>query len=155
MSLAEIRKKLEQFQTYPCKMYHETILYNKMSTQSCNANGGADYPRAGLCPPEVRRRRIGCAHTSANHSFNMILDQLAGQNDKFTPFQQDFNRIITDIYQTDHKRGDLEKELTRAHLSEDDGLQKQLKQQIDALESSHDEYISQLENIRKAIIRLL
>jgi len=156
MTLSEIKEKLNEFQFINCGLRHEQVLLDTATILP--VLGGAidppTYMRVNLCNIEDRRKRLGCAHSPSNDSFNRLLDQIPGDDDVIAQLQKQFNEVVLKIYVLDHQKGDLEKsiaEATDTRLTNDLSAD-EIQQEIASCISAHGSEIDSLRNINASII---
>ena len=139
-------------------MAHEKVKLDAEGSPKQNSIADAVvFERISLCPSKDRDIRLGCAHTMVNVHFKTILSdlkQLIPTKWKIiASFELDFNALILKIYTLDHKRGNLEHDLALLHISSGPDIDREkLLESIRDLELDHDGLMSDLDDLKQAII---
>ena len=113
------------------------------------------FIRYDLCAKEIRRHRLGCAHAMSNQNFKNILELLSDYSDDFKLFLPKLDSLILRIYQTDHKKGYLDKEFANAILMKNSILQESVRNEIEVVLNEHRIIIKALDKLRNEVIELL
>lgn len=157
MTLSDIKQKLNAFQLIHCGLKHEEVLLDD-ETHLPRMTGAVDeqvYKRRDLCAN--RKQRLGCAHTSANSSFESLLNDLAKGDKYFMKFKNQFSEVVFQIYNLDHKKGNLEKKYAE-YLevgNSNDLLFSDIKKDLHACKLLHSKYINELENVKLGVIQYI
>ncbi len=150
--LIGLRQELAVFNTMPCRMIHEKAV----GVIEDPFSGDPDYEgltilRRGLCPKELRRTTLGCAHTPANEAFGKLLDELSkvtGISKEASPWSE-LTNVIVAIYKLEHEKGNLEKRLAvLARSEEQDQEQKVIVDRLGEVTTTHVHAVAALEKIR-------
>lgn len=153
--LKEIHRELSMFKVVKCDMVHEKVLLSKESGLPAEANGLSTLVRRDLCHKSVRDVRLGCAHSISNYGFNKLVGQLARHHQEFEKYPSEFDGIFLKIYQIDHLKGDLEKNLAESLLEEDDSKKKASEEVIGDVVENHRSLLAQLDVLRLEVLQLL
>jgi len=157
MTLSEIKQNLNGFQFVHCGLSHEAVLLDRKSNLPVKNEISDEniYKRVDLCSLIDRKQRLGCAHSSANDTFNKLIDELPEKDFIIEKFRKQFNELIFQIYMLDHKKGNLEKNFAEAidpsnscELSSSN-----IQKELDACKHTHSIHIDQLSEIRSCIIQ--
>ena len=157
MELAEVKEKLENFQLVQCGLSHEKVRLNPETSLPIKVKISEEeiFQRRDLCPADQRKKTLGCAHSSSNIAFERLIEDIASKDDTISLLKQRLNFQISEIYQLDHKKGDLEKAraklMTRDLLCSERALIRN-DQEIKQCIALHRSQIKNLGAIKSAII---
>lgn len=151
MTTQEIKNQLESFETAECGLFHETVLIDKSTGKPIKNIIGdeAHYERVQLCPANIRNKRLGCAHSKANHNFFNLIAVLKTEDENIIQGNKNIEALFQKIYMLDHEKGDLEKDLVET----DDKESVQTK--IETCISNHSEIIQTLKQEKNQLIKLI
>lgn len=150
MTLLEIKEALIKFEVVQCGMYHEKVAIDQDTLLPIKVNNGIEeiYQRVNLCNAELRRWRLGCAHTSANDHFLNLICTIPNQNQTVEQIQQSYHILIGKICELDHQKGNLEKYYAQS-LETNSALEAQkIKVQIAEVITQHREYMKDFQNLQ-------
>ena len=129
-----------------CRLAHERVVQTNGIVQRYSLGGDeSETMRLGLCSPEVRGKRIGCAHTTARYRLADALEALtrAGhlQASEAARLQEKLRQVSDAISFLDHRKGALEKQYALAceqlHLTSQESFatRRAFSEQIAAMKS--------------------
>lgn len=159
MTPAEIEKRLERFEAVPCRLAHEKVRLAPRTRLPVTRRTGDEtiYQRNALCPADVRRWRIGCAHSVANGAFCRLLDSLNPDDSVIAEYRREFQELVSSIYALDHDKGEREKDyaicIGRKGFSENEAAQ--IREAIQKLEEEHVRRVHGLNDLKNAILNRL
>lgn len=159
MTLKEVKNKLQSFELFQCGMYHEKIKLDsktKIPLKSTIQND-CSYLRENLCNIKLREKRLGCAHSPVNNRFNDLINEINIDSNQVKKIQINFNKTILDIYELDHKKGNLEKELAEILLKNSPKIEtkKRHLNKIDASINFHKKYINDLRFLKNELMNII
>lgn len=157
MTLPEIRENLEHFKVVKCKLSHEVVAMDRNSGKALKTevSGETVYSRVNLCAINERKIRLGCAHSSANHSFNELLNKLPKNDSILEGLQKEFNDVVLQIYQLDHVKGNLERDFALNSDVNFSGTisEQEIRFKLNECEDLHGKSMDRLDSLRKALIK--
>lgn len=153
----EIIEKIEEFEVFQCGLYHEKVKIDTTTKLPVKSNSVDEdcFSRVNLCDSRLRRKRLGCAHSSANYQFNNLINSIGIITDDIKETKDTLNATILKIYQLDHKKGDLEKEFAKAIQNKDTDLKKSIQNKISNCIKLHKTFMNTLNVLKTDIIRKL
>ncbi|MBO6607911.1 hypothetical protein [Psychroserpens sp.] len=155
-----IEDKLSDFQIVKCRMFHESIALDAQGNPSYKRIGNDQiFDRVSLCDHNIRRKRLGCAHTGANIKFEQLLEALAENHPKYASeileLRDQFNSTISRIYTVDHEMGFLERDLAISSINNDTKEAHRLSQKKEQLVDTHDKLMEELMLLRVEVERFI
>lgn len=155
----EITSKLEQIselQIVKCAMHHEgVVLDSEGNPKYTELDGKIIFNRVPLCNSNIRKTRLGCAHGSANRTFEQLVRHLIKAYPKrstgLIQLQNILSSVINKIYATDHKMGFLEHDLALCLFENNEFTHQKLLQKRQDLRTIHDGLLDQLQIVKSDI----
>lgn len=153
MNRQKTKTQLSGFKIVKCDMYHEKIQVDSRFNEPILTIQESEkiYLRNNLCSFKLRSERQGCAHSNANLNFIQLVDQLNDDDKKVTDIKTKIEQLITEIYQLDHEKGALEKEIHECSLDKLLSVQKNLSKSI----IKHRELMSHLESLKNQLLNYI
>ena len=156
MTIVEIQQKIASFQVVPCQLHHEIVQLD-VNTQQPVKSGtieSPNYQRVSFCPKEIRKKRLGCAHSYANESFMETLNQLPKKDHVIEDLKTQMDEVICKIFVLDHQKGELEKDWAKAleAKNNDTIIQSELQQQIATCIEQHTQVMTQLSALKERVV---
>lgn len=164
-TVSEIRERMATMQIVSCRLAHERVRWENGSIVGRQV-GAENIPVRELCGPEVRRRRLACAHTTARYSAEQALLEL-GKAGALTEgacaaFVEELHALGHQIQLLDHRKGDAEKAYALAaatsRLAEDatsDASRDEARSRVRVMESAHDGYVERLRDWRDRVLAVV
>ncbi|ARV14485.1 hypothetical protein [Polaribacter sp. SA4-12] len=159
MTLHDIKSNLEDFELFQCGMYHEKVRLDPKTKLPLKTNiiGENQFLRIDLCNSKLRKKRLGCAHSSANLNFNELINKIEIDSIHIKEIQIKINETILNIYELDHKKGNLEKEFAEVLLNTIPNLETRnnIQNKIGICISLHRDYIATLKVLKDELINII
>ena len=156
----KLRLQFQKFEIVKCGMYHEHVVFglNKKPVYR-EDNKTLVFNRVELCNTEDRVVRLGCAHSSSNHSFEELLDSLSALLPRksllILNLKNEFKAVVSRIYMLDHKKGQLEHDLALCKITLDYNENEALAQLSCKIKEEHNMLMEDLVEIKANIKRLI
>lgn len=159
MILHEIKSNLEEFELFQCGMYHEKVRLDTKTKLPLKTNiiGDNQFLRIDLCNSKLRKKRLGCAHSSANYNFNELINKIEIDSIHIKEIQRKINETILNIYELDHKKGNLEKDFAEIVLNIIPNLETRnnIQNKIGVCINLHRNYIDTLKVLKEELINII
>jgi len=150
MTLVEIKQQIEAFQIVHCNLHHEVVRRDAHGMPVKATVGGEEiFERVQLC--KNRAQRLGCAHSGANIRFKSIFASLEEADEIINKLLVAFDKTIISIYELDHQKGFLEKDLAENFLFVEKTIANIQEEMKDCI-LNHDKKMTELEDIKSAIL---
>jgi len=150
--IKELLQEVSDYRVIRCELKHEKVVGEGAAYwDSTGQEVHKTYKRIGLCLEKIRKSVIGCAHSPTNSWFSKLLSKAVAVDVGLEPLRVEFDKVITQIYLMDHKKGSLEKQLFCASSSQ----KEEVAIQINNLVCRHNDLIDQLSEIQKLVISRL
>ncbi len=156
----ELYEKVRNLETFKCRLTHERVqIENSTGLPITRQIPENIYDRIGLCPYEIRSKRVSCGHTMAHIPMLDAIKILESEGRIDQLLSCEFDTELNKIYQLDHKKGFAESDLAvliemhvngSAEFSETDLIN--AENAIREIEVQHDECV---EGIRKIHTRVV
>ncbi len=156
----ELFATVKNLKTVKCRLTHERVQIDKASNLPVTRHlPETIYDRIGLCPHETRSNRVSCGHTTAHLPLLDAIKMLEPSDSDNHHLWSDFDRILNQIYQLDHKKGFAESDL--AVLIEKQINQKEefsgadlevAKKVIQEIEVQHDKCVEEIGKVRDRVV---
>ncbi|OCX53744.1 hypothetical protein BEL04_05500 [Mucilaginibacter sp. PPCGB 2223] len=148
-ALADIKLKLQTYQTAYCGLKHERVV-------ELASPGGASFAkRYGFCDRLTRKYRLGCAHTTANEEFCRLVLSLGEQMPGIQAIAEDLDELFSYVYITDIAKGSLEKQLAFALAANNEQFITEARAAIAQVIAAHNQLIKNIEELRLQLMAAL
>lgn len=156
--LLQLREQLAGFHTASCRLMHEQVV-ELFDTSLPMNNNLADLAvrRKGFCTPELRRKLLGCAHTTANDAFARVADAVHATGilgDAALP-SSILSATSLRIYRMDHEKGRLDKQYALAQYNKDAAEIISVQHKLSDVLARHDTAVAEMEEYRKYLLKNL
>lgn len=156
----ELFEIVRNLKTIKCRLTHERVQIDKTSKLPVVRHVSEPvYDRIGLCPHETRSERVSCGHTTAHVPMLEAIRMLEAEGNFDRELWSDFDRILNQIYQLDHKKGFAESDLAVLIEKQVNQPNKYLEiERVDAenaikeIEDQHDKYVEGIGKVRDRVI---
>jgi hypothetical protein len=154
--LLQLREQLAGFRTASCRLAHEQVIELLDTLPSLNDDlANLSVRRKGFCTPELRRKLLGCAHTTANDVFARLADAVHATGilgNKALPSSL-ISAIALRIYRMDHEKSRLEKKIALAQHNKDAAEITSIQHQLSVVLARHDAAVAEMEEYRKYLLK--
>lgn len=150
LTLKSVRAQIAQYVIKPCQLRHEKVMH--LEPAGSEDGMGAGCHRLGFCSHEVRKHRLGCAHTMANENFLAVLAPVVSEDPLIAALCLYLRDHIDQIYRLDHKKGDLDKQHALAQQAMAAEEATALRQAIDTVVAEHTQRLTQMQHIRQQLL---
>jgi hypothetical protein len=154
--LNALKTELEKYNTFSCKLKHETITATVPNNGFDTAGNKFEpiFNRLGFCNHSFRSFTINCAHTTAGFKFKDLLKRISNLTENFQGdiYTRKIDELLCGIYLLDHKRGALEKEYVLSRLSNNKFEYEKIKKDVSNIINNHSNLVAELELLRKKIL---
>ena len=159
-NIIRILHSFQKFKIVKCGMHHEQVAsdQNKNPIYKEN-NSNIVFNRVKLCAAEDRIIRLGCAHSLSNYNFKNLLIELKElipeKSHEILNLKNEFIRLIDEIYVLDHKKGQLEHDISLCIITSNYSKIDVLKRLSSKIKREHNLLMNNLITIKKDIESLI
>ena len=155
-----LRDRIKNLRSVKCKISHERVrIDNATGLPLTRRMPERIFERKGLCPPEIRRKRITCGHTMARYDLVEALEMLEVEGANTKRKCEELNELTDRIHALDHKKGFAEARL--GNIVETQVLEpgkfpetelRNVRTEIREIESQHDDCVEKISALCEKIL---
>ncbi|MEO0339583.1 MAG: hypothetical protein AAF242_10250 [Bacteroidota bacterium] len=156
MNLIETKEWIRSYKVNHCGLFHEEVLLDPKTNRPLFTGSLENpiYKRTNLCDSTTRKKTLGCAHSSANMTFDQLMDDLPKEDPIFSLQRDQLQETFFQIHMIDHKKGNLEKDVADCLNSEIIAKQRleEVRAAIEICKKEHSQLLDQLAGLQSKIL---
>jgi hypothetical protein len=156
--LSALREQLAEFRTFSCSLMHEQVIGLPDTSLPVNTDiADLAVRRKGFCTPQIRRKLIGCAHSTANDRFARVADAVHATGilgDTVLP-SSIISSTALRIYRMDHEKSRLDKRYAVAEYNNDAAEIISIQHELSDVLARHKAAVAEMEAYRNRLLNCI